>query len=290
MDARESSGSGAKEFQRVAQALRTRIADGTYPLSSYLPPQRELVTEFGVSRDTIQRALRDLAEEELILSRQGSGSRVLKVPPVQSSAPTVAGLRRGVDLRRVISSAFEAREVTMDVYTLTSESLQAHLYFQVERIYAREITPERIALRLLLPDAGVPLPYPRVKGDKEDQRLQERLRAMSRRHTASLRGSFNDLRTQGLVPIVDLEIRHTPMVPPFKLYLMNGVEALHGMYNVIERQIELADGEVVTALDVLGVSATMTHHVKDEDAYSPGSVFVGSMQAWFNSVWTNLSE
>ncbi|AZP18744.1 GntR family transcriptional regulator [Streptomyces aquilus] len=290
MDARGNGDSGGKEFQRVAETLRTRMTDGTYSVGSFLPPQRELADEFGVSRDTVQRALRELADEHWIVSRQGSGSRVIKTQLIKSSAPKAVKSRHGATLSHIIGSAFEAPEVTLDVYTLTAESLDAHIRVQAERIHAGEISPERIALRLLLPDTTQPLPYPRVKGKKEDMRLQERLVGISHRHTESLLGSLKDLRTEGLVPSVGVEIQHTPLVPPFKLYLINRAEALHGMYDVIERQIELDDGDVVTALDVLGLGATLTHQVKDEDTNSPGSVFVDNMQAWFDSVWARLSE
>ncbi|MBE8478250.1 GntR family transcriptional regulator [Streptomyces justiciae] len=290
MGARENGESGGKEFQRVADALRARMIDGTYVVGSYLPPQRELTQEFVVSRDTIQRALRELADEGWIASRQGSGSRVIKV---LSSRPSVAKEtrgRHGVTLSDVLGPAFEKPQVTLDVYTLSAESLSAHLLLQVERIHAGEISPEHIALRLLLPDTELALPYPRVKGDKEDLRLQERLRAISRRHTDSLRGLLNDLQTEQLVPSVSFDIRHTSLPPAFKLYVVNGVELLHGMYNVIERQIPLPSGEVVTALDVLGLSATLTRHVRDEDPDSQGSIFVDNMRVWFDSVWNRLSE
>ncbi|SNX62172.1 regulatory GntR family protein [Streptomyces sp. TLI_55] len=290
VDARENGDSGVKEFQRVAEVLRTRMTDGVYPVGSFLPPQRELTKEFDVSRDTIQRALRELSDEGWIRSRQGSGSTVIKTQRIQSSAPKAVKSRHGATLSFIISSAFEEPEVHLDVYTLTAESLDAHIRVQAERIHAGEIAPERIALRLLLPDTTQSLPYPRVKGDKTDLRLQERLRAISHRHTESLRGSLKDLRMEGLVPSVGFEIHHTPLVPPFKLYLINRAEALHGMYDVIERQIELDDGDVVTALDVLGLGATLTHQVKDDDENSPASVFVDNMQAWFDSVWHRLSE
>ena len=42
-----------------------------------LPTQMELADHYGVSRDTIQKALKELISEELIISRQGSGSRVV---------------------------------------------------------------------------------------------------------------------------------------------------------------------------------------------------------------------
>ena len=78
MDGSTSTGErGGREYDRVAAELRARIADGTYPLNGRLPTQRELAKELKVSRDTLQRALRDLKNERWIESRQGSGSRVV---------------------------------------------------------------------------------------------------------------------------------------------------------------------------------------------------------------------
>ncbi|MGW1966185.1 GntR family transcriptional regulator [Streptomyces sp. NPDC001935] len=54
-----------------------------------LPSQRSLADDLGVSRDTVQNVLKALAEEGWITSRQGSGSRVLKVP---SAATPKGGL------------------------------------------------------------------------------------------------------------------------------------------------------------------------------------------------------
>ncbi|MER5911820.1 GntR family transcriptional regulator [Streptomyces sp. NPDC001982] len=291
MDVQQTSdGGGGRKFQRVSDELRSRITDGTYPLRSFLPSERDLAEEFGVSRDTVQRALRELANEDWIESRQGSGSRVLKTQRIQSSTPKATRSSRGATLAPLISEAFERPEVALDVYTLTSESLDAHIRLQVERIRGGFIRPQRIALRMLLPSESLDLPYPRVDGDTGDDRPGKRLRAISRRHTESLESLLKELVTEELVPSVDLRIRHVPLVPTFKLYLLNGVEALHGMYEVIKRPMELDDGEVITALDVLGLGATLTHHVKDADLNSPGSVFVASMQSWYESVWNQLAE
>lgn len=290
VDAQQTGDGGGKEFQRVADELRTRMTDGTYPLKSFLPSQRDLAEEFEVSRDTVQRALRELAGEQWIESRQGSGSRVIKTQRIQSSVPKASRSRRGTTLGPLISEAFERPEVSLDVYTFTSESLDAHIRLQVERIRGGFITPRRIVLRMLLPDETQRLPYPWAESDEDGRRLQDRLGAISRRHTESLRGLLKDLQTERLVESVEVQIRHTPLTPAFKLYLLNGVEALHGMYEVIQRQIELDSGEVITALDVLGLGATLTHHVTDPDPNSPGSVFVESMRSWFESVWSLLSE
>lgn len=284
----ERLGSGGKEFQRVLDELRTRLSDGTYRVGSRLATQRSLAEEFDVSRDTVQRVLRILTTEGWIQARQGSGARVIKVPKVHSTSP--AGGR--VHLGELIDRTFEQPEVTLDVFTLTSESLDAHLRLQAARIHAEEIRPERIAVRLLLPSESLDLPYPRAKGAPEDLRLQERLRSITRAHTQSLRRVLRELRSEGLVPSVEVEIRRVQMAPIFKLYLLNGTAALFFPYEVMERPIPLDDGEEIDAVDVRGLGSDLIHYAKEDGAgpQSQGSLFVRSMESWFKSCWDLLAE
>ncbi|MGY0068229.1 hypothetical protein ACWZEH_15675 [Streptomyces sp. QTS137] len=58
---------------------------------------------------------------------------------------------------------------------------------------------------------------------------------------------------------------------------------------MIERPMEPAAEEVIMALDVLGLGAALTHHVKDASPTSSGPVFADSMRQWFDSVWNPLS-
>ncbi|MGV9556640.1 winged helix-turn-helix domain-containing protein [Streptomyces sp. NPDC003401] len=290
MGERQSGDGGGREFHRVAAELRTRMGNGTYPLHSMLPSQRNLADEFGVSRDTVQRVLKELAEAGWIESRQGSGSRVVGV--VQATpAPVVAGRARGpITLGPALGKAFARPEVVLDTYTLTSESLSMHFSAQVERIMTGAITPERIAVRMILPAEDLPLPFPRARDDPADARLRDRLNDITRRSLISLESLFSALELGKFVPSVSLEVRRARMAPSCKLYLLDRAEALLAPYEVIERDIRLDGGEVVPALDVLGFGASLTHHVKDEDGESPGSVFVDSWQTWFDSVWKHLAE
>jgi GntR family transcriptional regulator len=74
-------------FDRVKQALRREIHDGTYSVGAPLPPEPELCVRFGVSRATLRRAVDDLVHEGLVYRRQGSGTYVLdariKLDPVE---------------------------------------------------------------------------------------------------------------------------------------------------------------------------------------------------------------
>ncbi|GAV43391.1 GntR family transcriptional regulator [Streptomyces acidiscabies] len=278
---------GGREFHRVAGELRTRITDGVYPVGGFLPSQRNLADEFGVSRDTVQRVLKELASDGWIQSRQGSGSRVVfKTRRISSGDPQRKG--RALSLGPLLAEAFEEPEVTLDVYTLTSETLSAHMLYQMERIYTGQISPRRIALRMLLPNGA--LSYPQVKGAWEDRRLQERTQGITREHLAILTRAFTDLQARNVVEDISLEVRYVPLTPTFKLYLLNHRSVLFGPYEVVERPIVLDTGEEVEALDVLGYGATLTHQVQDSDPDSAASVFVESMRTWFESVWRTLAK
>ena len=45
------------KYEEIANILRERILNGTYPVDSFLPHQTELVKEFNVSRMTIKKAV-----------------------------------------------------------------------------------------------------------------------------------------------------------------------------------------------------------------------------------------
>ncbi|MEV6942023.1 GntR family transcriptional regulator [Streptomyces sp. NPDC051172] len=294
----ERSDGGGTEFERVLEALRTRITDGTYAVGSLLPPQRELAEELKVSRDTVQRVMRELKSEGWIESRQGSGSRVLRALIHSTTRPSEAPRLRAT-LGPFIARAFAQQSVQLDVFTLTSESLDAHIRLQAERIRLGEVRPESIEMRLLLPGESVQSPYPQANRPAEggndkadlDRRLQERLHLITRRHTSSLRAALRDLQTEGLVPSVEVQVRTISLVPPFKLYLLRDTEALLGPYEVIERSILLDDDTEIDAVDVLGLGSTLTRHVNDMgDANATGSVFIESWQTAFDSWWNLLAR
>lgn len=279
--------------------LRARIAEGFYPLGTSLPTQRALAEELVVSRDTVQRALRELKSEGWIESRQGSGSRVVRQPIHSVARSSTAMPRVRAALGPFIQRAFSQSTVQLDVFTLTSESLDAHIRLQAERVRTGEIRPpERIEMRLLLPDESLKLPYPRAKRvsdgsdlEEVDRLFQERLHSITRRHTSSLRAALRDLETEKHVQSVDVEVRRIPVVPAFKLYLRRTAEILFGPYEVVERSILLDDDTEIEAVDVLGLGSVLTRHVNDEgDPNSTGSVFMESWQAWFDSCWNLLTS
>ncbi|MES5817402.1 hypothetical protein [Streptomyces sp. RG80] len=77
----------------------------------------------------------------------------------------------------------------------------------------------------------------------------------------------------------------------FKLYLLNGAEAVLGHYMLYMRNVVLEDGrEIERVLDVSGAGVGLAHHVTDENPNSQGTVFVNSFQEWFDAIWEHLTD
>lgn len=51
---------------QLADIIRARIEDGTYPPGRAIPSEPAMVQEFGVARNTIRRAVASLREEGLL--------------------------------------------------------------------------------------------------------------------------------------------------------------------------------------------------------------------------------
>jgi GntR family transcriptional regulator of arabinose operon len=64
------------KYQQVVEAIKNEILSGRYQPGQKLPSEAALVKRFGASRITVGRALRELRQAGLILSRAGSGSYV----------------------------------------------------------------------------------------------------------------------------------------------------------------------------------------------------------------------
>ncbi len=68
--------SGVTLWRRIADALESGIADGSYPCGQRLPGETEIAEAHGVNRHTVRRALAALAERGLVRAEQGRGTYV----------------------------------------------------------------------------------------------------------------------------------------------------------------------------------------------------------------------
>jgi DNA-binding FadR family transcriptional regulator len=75
-------GDGAPEasqdrlYRDIARRLMDRINDGSYPVGGRLPAEREISTEFNVSRPTVREAIIALEVQGIVEVRVGSGAYV----------------------------------------------------------------------------------------------------------------------------------------------------------------------------------------------------------------------
>ena len=72
-------------YTRVKQHLLAGLAAGRWPPGALMPSEAELVAEFGVSRMTVNRALRELQSEGLVARTQGVGTFAAPLHQVAST-------------------------------------------------------------------------------------------------------------------------------------------------------------------------------------------------------------
>ncbi|MEG1459981.1 MAG: GntR family transcriptional regulator, partial [Oscillospiraceae bacterium] len=65
-------------YKQLVMDLSKRIQSGDLVEGSRLPPEQEISEIYGVSRITVRTALKELAKENLIISKQGKGTFVGK--------------------------------------------------------------------------------------------------------------------------------------------------------------------------------------------------------------------
>ncbi|NUR00975.1 MAG: GntR family transcriptional regulator [Streptomyces sp.] len=259
--------------RKVAHAynhLFSQLSDGTYPVGSMLPAERVLADDLNVARDTVRAALKQLKDEGYVTSQQGRGSKVVKVP----TEDTPPGRPQ---LYHFMHRAFKAAEVTLDVYALTAESFVGHFELQVGRVEAGELAQlRRVSVRVLMPSEHKELDYPRAL-DPEDNRPWERWRLMARGNARKLEHCRDRLADCGVE--FDLQIRRVGHTPTFKLYFVNGMDTLYGLYTPVTGRMELLDGTVVEeAVDVKGRGASLEH-------YRPWDELSAEYREFFDGHW-----
>ncbi len=88
----------AAPYARVKQHLKEGLTSGQWPPGALMPSEAELVARFGVSRMTVNRALRELQAEGLVSRTQGVGTFAAPLHKV-SSTLTIHDLHEEIEAR-----------------------------------------------------------------------------------------------------------------------------------------------------------------------------------------------
>ncbi|MGH3773412.1 MAG: GntR family transcriptional regulator [Pseudonocardiaceae bacterium] len=264
-------------YVQVANALRAAILTKKFHPGDKLPTRNELAKTYSVAPMTVQNALRELRDEGLIVSRQGSGVFVRE------------RTERPVGLRPHIERAFHAQHVVIDFAGFSGETLQGIMQEPLDKIRIGRLTPESIHVRILVPDTTAPMAFPcQVEGLADSPEFRARATEIMRRNTLAIVDNVTELGELGLVTDASAEVRVHRATPLFKLYLINNEEVFFGFYPVREHIISLG-GQPRAIYDVMGKDAILFHHSTTDDDTSTGSQYVDQARTWFDSVWTTIA-
>jgi GntR family transcriptional regulator len=64
---------GTPRYRQLAEIIRSRILDGTYPAEGRLPTETDFMEEFGYSRDTVRAAMKVLSATGWVVVTHGLG-------------------------------------------------------------------------------------------------------------------------------------------------------------------------------------------------------------------------
>jgi DNA-binding transcriptional regulator YhcF (GntR family) len=264
-------------YLQVASQLRAAILTRQLAPGEKMPSGADLAKTYGVSRQTIQQALRPLRDEGLIVGRQGSGTFVR------------SRTERPVELRPHVERAFEAMDVTVDFAGFSGETLAGAMQEPLDKIRSGRLTPNSIAIRVLIPDPDRPWAIPCRIDDLEDSpAFRKRMARIADRSLGSLAHSVTELAELGLVGQAHVEIRTHGAAPLFKVYILNGDEVFFGLYPIAEHKVNIG-GEIETMWDMTGKDAVLFHQATD-GAANVGALYVEQFRAWFESVWSSVAR
>ncbi|NUL07657.1 winged helix-turn-helix transcriptional regulator [Streptomyces lunaelactis] len=271
------------EYQRVAEDLRSRIAsrEEQYRAGDLMPTHGALMARYGVSRVTVQRAVKALRSEGLIdAGGRGKGSRIIAADTVPQT------------LAQRVAVAFAAKHVSLDVWSLTTEKLSKIVAQQVEDIERGTAPPpESIRARVLLPSLDVDYPLPRLISDPADPGPLRRLRGLIRTYARQLEHSLLAAAEYQRVGTVLVEIRCVAALPLQKCYILNGSEALTSFYRVQRNEVrERADSMPMEIFDLKSGSEVFTWGPMAGAGAERDGVYFEELRLLFESCWSNVAE
>lgn len=88
----------AAPYARVKHYLKRELAQGRWTPGALMPSEAELVAKFGVSRMTVNRAIRELQSEGLVERVQGAGTYAAQLHKVASTL-TIRDLHEEIEAR-----------------------------------------------------------------------------------------------------------------------------------------------------------------------------------------------
>ncbi|MHC6591534.1 GntR family transcriptional regulator [Arthrobacter sp. C152] len=102
-------------YRTIAEDLQAKISGGQWEVGAFLASEPELASKYGVSRETLRAALRQLEDVGLIVRRKGQGTRVVRLQPVQEFHTKLSSIEELAQYGRTAErSIISIRETAVD--------------------------------------------------------------------------------------------------------------------------------------------------------------------------------
>ena len=153
MDITLSQTSGIPAYQQVKDGICEKIASGQWSLNDMIPSENQCVAELGVSRMTINRALRELTDQGVLRRVHGLGTFVAEPPrqanliELRSIADEIAAQGK-VHRARVLSLTGEVADVETG---RKMEMKPGSRLFRIQLVHYQDEVPIQLETRLVNP-------------------------------------------------------------------------------------------------------------------------------------------
>jgi GntR family histidine utilization transcriptional repressor len=140
-------------YQLIKRSITDGIAAGHWQVGEILPSEHALCRRFSVSRMTVNRAMRELAQENLIRRVPGKGSYVAD-QIAQSGLVQIRSIADEIAARGGKHRACVLKLESVEVPAVISNHLQAHLVFHSLILHFEDEAPLQIEDRFVSPSAA----------------------------------------------------------------------------------------------------------------------------------------
>ena len=117
-------------YQRIKNAILDNIHSGKWQAGNAISTEMALAEEFGVSRMTVNRALKELSEERVLERRQGSGTFVAQ----QQFNHTFVEVRNIAEDLKSANRDYEAKVVSKRAVTASMLDDELRRKFGIDEI------------------------------------------------------------------------------------------------------------------------------------------------------------
>jgi GntR family transcriptional regulator len=107
---------GVAYYHQLYTLLSAALNDGLIPPGSALPSESELMQRFGVSRNTVRRAVGQLEQEKRVICRRGSGSYARSLPQAEISSTEISEVLRDFDADHSSSRLLRVQSTTTPTF------------------------------------------------------------------------------------------------------------------------------------------------------------------------------